>query len=69
MGTITGKFYRNSLKTVDGVAETSLCVWTDGRKDGRTDEPITLVPFDLRRGTKREMSIRICTAINKRHAI
>ena len=25
---------------------------TDGLTDGRTDEPITIVPFDLRRGTK-----------------
>ena len=25
-------------------------VSTDGRTDGRTDEPITIVPFDLRRG-------------------
>ena len=26
---------------------------TDGRTDGRTDESITIVPFDLRRGTKK----------------
>ena len=24
---------------------------TDGWTEGRTDEPITIVPFDLRRGT------------------
>ena len=48
MGTITGKFHQNPLKTVGGVAETRLL---DGRTIGRTDEPITIVPFDLRRGT------------------
>ena len=57
MGTITGKFHQNPLKTVGGVAETRLCLrtdgLTDGRKDGWTDEPITIVPFDLRRGTTR----------------
>ena len=36
MGTITGKFHQNPLKTVGGVAETRLCLRTDGRKDGRT---------------------------------
>ena len=34
MGTITGKFHQNPLKTVGGVAET---VSTDGQTDGRTD--------------------------------
>ena len=48
MGTITRKFHQNPLKTVGGDAETRLCL----RTDGRTDEPITIVPFDLRRGTK-----------------
>ena len=33
MGTITGKFHQNPLKTVGGVAETRLCL--------RTDEPIS----------------------------
>ena len=55
MGTITEKFHQNPLKTVGGVVETRLCLRTDGRKEGRTDgqtdEPITVVPFDLRRGT------------------
>ena len=37
MGTITGKFYQNPLKTVRGVAETS-CVY--GRTDRRTDEKL-----------------------------
>ena len=37
MGTITGKFQQNPLNTVKGVAETRLCLWTDGRKDGRTN--------------------------------
>ena len=47
MGTITGKFHQNPLKTVGGVAETRLCL----RMDGRTDKAKTIVPFDLRRGT------------------
>ena len=58
MGTINGRFHQNPLKTVGGVAETKLCLRTDGRADGRkdgltdrrkggrTDKPITLVPFD-----------------------
>ena len=37
MGTINGKFHQNRLKTVGGVAETRLCLWTDGHKDGRTN--------------------------------
>ena len=36
MGTITGKFHQNLLKTVRGVADTKLCLRTDGRKDGQT---------------------------------
>ena len=36
MGTITGKFHQNPLKTVGGVAETTLCLRTDGLTDGRT---------------------------------
>ena len=35
---------------------------TDGRKDGLTDEPITIVPFDLRRGTNRKGCEVICGA-------
>ena len=31
MGTITGKFHQSPLKTVGGVAETRLCLRTDGR--------------------------------------
>ena len=31
MGTITGKFHQNPLKTVGGVAKTRLCLRTDGR--------------------------------------
>ena len=53
MGTITGKFHQNPLKTVGGVAETRLCL----RTDGRMDEPKTVVPFDLRRET-----IKVVTA-------
>ena len=62
MGTITGKFHQNPLKTVGGVAETRLCLYgwtdglTDGQTDGLTDEPITIAPFDLRRGTKNVWS-------------
>ena len=29
-------------------------MFTDGRTDGRTDEPITIVSFDKRRGTKKK---------------
>ena len=42
IGTITGKFHQNPLKTVGGVAETRLCLLTEGQ----TDKPITIVPFD-----------------------
>ena len=38
MITITGKFHQNPLKTAGGVAETRLCLRTDGLKDGRTEE-------------------------------
>ena len=37
MGTITGEFHQNPLKTVGEVAVST---------DGQTDEPITIVPFD-----------------------
>ena len=37
MGTITGNFHQNPLKTVGGVAETRLCLRTEGRTDGRTN--------------------------------
>ena len=37
MGTITGKFHQNPLKAVGGVAETILCLKTDGLTDGRTN--------------------------------
>ena len=59
MGTITGKFHQNPLKTVGGVAETRLCLrtdrLTDGRTEGRTDKPITIAPFDLRRGDNEQL--------------
>ena len=35
LGTITGKFHQNPLKTVGGVSETRLCLRTDGLTDGR----------------------------------
>ena len=37
MGTITVKFHQNPLKTVGGVAETRLCLRTDGLTDGLTN--------------------------------
>ena len=37
MRTITGKFHQNPLKTVGGVVETRLCLWTDRLTDGRTN--------------------------------
>ena len=37
MGTITGKFHQNPLKTVGGVVVST---------EGRMDKPITIVPFD-----------------------
>ena len=37
MGTITGKFHQNLLKTVGEVAKTRLCLRTDGLTDGQTD--------------------------------
>ena len=46
IGTITEKFHQNPLKTVGGAAETRLCLRTDKWTDGRTDEPITIVPLD-----------------------
>ena len=41
MGTITGKFRQNPLKTVRGVVETRFR--TDGRTDGRKDGWMTLL--------------------------
>ena len=41
---------------------------TDGRTDGKTDEPITIVPFDLSRGilyndnNLNAMTTRICAS-------
>ena len=62
MGTITGKFHQNPLKTVGGVADTRFCLRTDGLTDGWTDgRPITIVPFDLRRGTIIQNFIRQST--------
>ena len=47
-GTITGKFHQNPLKTVRGVAETRLCLRTDGRTDERTHyySPLRLTSGD-----------------------
>ena len=36
MATISGKFHQNPLKTVRGVAETRLCLLTDGLTNRRT---------------------------------
>ena len=48
MGTITGQFHQNPLKTVGGVAETRLCLRMDGLKDGRTHyySPLRLTSGD-----------------------
>ena len=46
MGTITRKFHQNPLKTVGGVAETRMCLWTDGQTKNYS-------PFELRRGTMK----------------
>ena len=43
MGTIFQKFHQNPLKTVGGVAETRLCL----RTDGQTNEPITIDPTKM----------------------
>ena len=53
MATLSGKFNQNPLETVGGVAETRLCLRTDGLTERRTDEPKTIVPVDLRRGTSK----------------
>ena len=37
VGTITGKFHQHRLNTAGGVAETRLCLWTDGLTGGRAD--------------------------------
>ena len=50
-GTITGKFHQNPLKTVGGAVEARLCLRMDGRMDGWTDKPKTIIPFDLHWGT------------------
>ena len=47
---IKGKFHQNPLKTVGGDAETRSCLRTDGWTEVRTDESISIVPFDLLRG-------------------
>ena len=54
LATISGKFHENALKTAGVVAETRLCLLTEGR----TDEPKTIVPFDLRRETKSRGAFR-----------
>ena len=52
MGTITGKFHQNALKTVGGVAETRLC--PDGRTDGQMDGPTqNYSPLRLTSGDKK----------------
>ena len=59
MGTITGKFNQNLLKTVGGVAETRLCLrpdrLTDGRTVGRTQNysPLRLTSGDNDLSMKR----------------
>ena len=43
MGAVTEKFHQNPLKTVRGVAETRLCLRTDGLMNGLKDEHIRIV--------------------------
>ena len=50
METITGKFHQNPLKTVGGVAETRLCLRTDGRTHYYS-------PLRLTSGDKNEASV------------
>ena len=53
--TITGKFHQNPLNTVRRVAETRLCLWTEGGMEGRTDgrtqkySPLQLTPGDQKK--------------------
>ena len=58
IGTITGKFHQNPLKTVGGVAETRLCLRTDGLTDGRTHyySPLRLTLGDKNTTTDRSLS-------------
>ena len=65
MGIINGKFHQNALKTVGGVAETMLCLLTDGR----TDEPKSIVPFDLRRGTNSHCDLELDPMMLKRKLV
>ena len=44
MATISGKFHQNPLKTIGGVAETRLCLRTDGRT--RNYSPLRLTSGD-----------------------
>ena len=59
MGTITGKFHQNLLKTVGGVAETRLCLRTDGRTHYYS--PLRLTSGDKKQRYKAEeqMSIKL----------
>lgn len=51
MGTKTGKFHRNPLKTIRGVPETRLCLWID--------EPINIVPSTMS-GTNSSLRPNFC---------
>ena len=55
-GGITGKFHQNPLKTVGGVAETRLCLPTDGRTEGRTHY---YSPLQLMSGNKKGSTLCI----------
>ena len=57
---IKGKFHQNPLKTVGGDAETRSCLWTDGWTEVRTDESISIVPFDLLRGGVIKLAYDLC---------
>ena len=63
MGTISGKLHQNPLKTVGKVAETRF------RKDGLPDGPITIAPFDYRRGTINGYPIFIYVKISINYLI
>ena len=53
MGTITKSLENCKRSCRDKIVSTD--GWKDGRMDRRTDKPITIVPFDLRRGTKKQI--------------
>ena len=57
MGTITGKFHQNPLKTVGGVAETRFCLRTDGRTHYYS--PLRLMSGDKKKYTVNNHKLTI----------